>query len=98
MIEKHPKVNCDNCKKDFKLKPKYLKKKTIDNIEVRYFVCRHCKTKFIYGCIDEHIMYKQNRYQELVLKAPCLQKEYGKNNSKKLLRNLVKLELKELNV
>lgn len=90
MIEKYPKVNCDNCKKDFKLKPKHLKKKTIDNIEVRYFVCRHCKTNFIYGCIDEHIVSEQNRYQDLALKAQCLQKEYGKNNSKEILNEFNK--------
>lgn len=93
MIEKYPKVNCDNCnncKKDFKLKPKHLKKKSIDNIEVRYFVCRHCKTNFIYGCFDEHIMSEQNRCQELELKAQCLQKEYGKTNSKEILNEFNK--------
>lgn len=93
MIEKYPKVSCDNCKKDFKLKPKHLKKKVIDNIEVRYFVCRHCKTNFIYGCIDEHIASEQNRYQDLALKAQCLQKEYGKNNSKEVLNEFNKIRI-----
>lgn len=39
----------------------------------------------IYSCIDEHIISEQNRYQDLVIKAQCLQKEYGKNNLKEAL-------------
>ena len=90
MVIKHPVVNCNNCLKDFKLEPKHLKKKNIGNIVVRYFVCRYCKTKFVYGCFDEHIMSEQNRYQDLVLKSQCLQKEYGKNNSKEILNEFNK--------
>lgn len=93
MSKIYPKVNCDNCKKYFKLKPKHLKKKIIYNIEVRYFVCRYCKTKYIYGCIDEHIVSEQNRYQDLALKAQCLQKEYGKNNSKEVLNEFNKIKI-----
>lgn len=53
---RNPIVTCDDCRKQFKLKiNRIFKEKVIKNIERSYFVCPHCKRKYIIGYEDQEV-------------------------------------------
>lgn len=69
-------LNCDCCNKEFILEAKDIKTRIINDVEVSYFECKHCKHKYITTCIDDYIRKEQRRYNRLTdkdKKLKCLQ-------------------------
>lgn len=66
---RNPILNCNGCRKDFKLKKKYIKKEWVTTgIERSYFTCPHCNKKYI-------ICYEDNEFRVNIAKMDNLQKE-----------------------
>lgn len=84
-------VNCDTCKKDFKIEIKTSYK---FGLEIQYFVCPHCQAKYTYVVIDNYIRERQKEVQELRDKiSKCTkQKQVNKltKEQDKILRNMKK--------
>jgi NAD-dependent SIR2 family protein deacetylase len=56
---KNPIVTCDECKKQFKLKPKRIEKeKVVEGIDRTFFKCPYCKRKYVVTYEDGE--FKQN--------------------------------------
>lgn len=58
-------IICDKCNKEFNLEAEDLKSKTIDDIHVMYFECKHCNYKYITTCRDSYIDREYVRHQKL---------------------------------
>ena len=54
---------CDKCGKEF---PIILKETRIDEMQVQYFICSHCKGLYIVTCIDGYIKNMQKKYKKLI--------------------------------
>lgn len=96
-LKRNPIIKCNKCEKEFKLKPRDLKVKTIDNIEVKYFNCKHCKEIYIYSCFDDYINSKQKEYKDLEAKIKTLYNKFIKNDSQQLLKEIMDSRNKKLN-
>lgn len=59
-------LNCDHCNNKFRLEAKDINTKVIDDVEVNYFECNHCKHKYITTCTDKYILKLQVEYKKLV--------------------------------
>lgn len=80
---------CNKCGKEF---PIVLKEKEIDNMQVQYFMCTHCKCLYIVACIDGYIKNMKKKYKKLikankqnkVAKVLRDMKQYSDNKSKEI--------------
>jgi len=96
MYKLNPKVTCDNCYKDFRIRFKTEKK---NDIEKTYFKCPHCKHEYIGIVTNSNIRAKQKEMLELLIRA---NKQLGTKESDKLferaerLSEEIKREMEEL--
>ena len=68
------KVICDDCKKDFVVKKKFIKsEKLFDTVERTYFCCPKCRKKYVISYVDKEI--KENIKRIKNLKGELLRKE-----------------------
>ena len=68
------KVICDDCKKDFVVKKKFIKsEKLFDTVERTYFCCPKCRKKYVISYVDKEI--KENIKRIKNLKGEFLRKE-----------------------
>jgi transcription elongation factor Elf1 len=59
---KYPNITCNECGNNFKLKPKLVKKEEVAKGILRnYFICPHCKSKFV-------ILYEDEEFQNNISK------------------------------
>ncbi|MEN8075729.1 hypothetical protein ABFP60_02140 [Clostridioides difficile] len=84
-------IVCDQCKNEFTLKKKLVKReKLFDAVERTYFCCPKCKKKYVISYVDKEI--KENIKRLKNLKGEFLRKqltveEYEKEHKELLERN-----------
>lgn len=60
---------CDKCKRQIKLKQKYIKIVKVEgDIERMYFKCPHCNTKYTIAYTDNEFRTNINNIQEIAVK------------------------------
>lgn len=70
----NPKVNCNSCRKEFKLKKSMIRKEWVTSeIERSFFICPHCKRKYT-------ICYEDNEFRDNIEKMSKLRKRMSELN------------------
>lgn len=73
-------VNCNKCKKDFKIE---IQTKTKNKLEILYFTCKHCDKEYIYLIKDDYIRDKQS---DLLILKNKIDKCDNINKTNKLIK------------
>lgn len=93
----NPKLTCDKCKRQIKLKEKHIKTvKVDDDIERMYFKCPHCNIKYTIAYADKE--YKENIDKIKIITVRLQDTKLAEEEVKALVMEEKKLKTRSLEI
>lgn len=90
-------VTCDECKHEFKLKPKIMKiKEVAKGIEKHFFLCPKCKHQYVVMYQDQEFKNNLNRME--VIRSQASKLKFDNDEYESLLNEHDKLRTRNLEI